>query len=765
MDGDHVTLTTDDAAPAAPDCGHADQPGELDPDQPGPATDQIEAVSDAWDEMFPGFGDDTTDEQRWADLDVRAVVAQLPRDNGPRLDDVEWGRFRHAYGPAADLPVLLTRLSDPDPAAASHTLGVVWNHLRHQGGTSMAAPLAVPFLIRTATDPDVHRRGDLLDLAAEIGRRNHFGRDTRTGLLQAADDEQRYDTHGYPGHWSIQAGRDALAADAAILLALLDDPDTQVRCHAAYALAAASSRAAEITDRLRARLAAETEPAARISLLLAAAQLAREHHHQLDATTAWVRGLWSDPARPLDVRFGAGLARLCLTDTPPPAELLDLLAHAVSPHTADWMRQVPWPDDIDRHGGLGVWLAHLLRGDQPGPDTALTSRLSTSPHPQARIAAIRAGYHIAAQSRQATDEIVADMAQRLGDVNRPVALVAARYLGRVGAATAPVADLLAAAALDHDHDEVRAWATVGLAHAGDPRAVAPLAGLLGQDRCPWPHSNAAGADLCTPVRLLDALRPHAAELLPALIDRLHEGGDGWGPLAGDLVHGVGSWGEAAGPAARAVATFLVRGPLDTATVVTALGRIGPTAADLIPVLDPPPHSADDADRAVIAWACWRISGERTASTVATLTRAASVRCDARALRMLADLGPAADSSADTIRTMLANADATLRVEAAHTLWGITGQHAEALPVLLDTLQHIDEPDRPGPLQVTALEYLGEIGALAPEAIPVLQTVLQTDRRVGGTGEHDSGHDEFTWDQHVQHVAAHTLTRIQHATTE
>src|SRR5437867_3153591 len=103
MDGDHVTSTTDDATPAAPDSGHADQPGEPDPDQPEPATDQTEPDSDAWKEMFRGFGDDTTDEQRWAALDVRAVVAQLPRGDRPlRLDDIEWGRFRHAYGPAAD---------------------------------------------------------------------------------------------------------------------------------------------------------------------------------------------------------------------------------------------------------------------------------------------------------------------------------------------------------------------------------------------------------------------------------------------------------------------------------------------------------------------------------------------------------------------------------------------------------------------------------------------------------------------------------------
>src|SRR6266545_1838110 len=723
-----------DAGPSLPVLGYNEPAGEPDVD------------GDAWDRAM---AEDKLDDF-WADRDVRRVVAQLPRGDGaPRLDDVDWDRFHHAYGPASDVPVLLARLNDPDPAAASEALGVLANNLRHQGGTSCAGPLAVPFLIRLAADPDVHHRWQLLDLAGEIGRRNHFGRDTRTGLLRCADDEERYDNHGYPEQWSIQAGRDALAADTAVLLSLLDYPDSHVR---------------EITDGLRHRLRSETEPPVRISLLLAIAQIAHEHQQQLDVTAAWVQSLWSDPVHPLDVRLGAGIAWLCLTDAPPPTPLLDLLGHAVTPQTASWMREVPWPDDIDYHGGLGTWLVRLLLNDTPGTDTALTLRLAASPHPQTRIAAIRAGYDILLWSRSATDEIVAAIAERLADPSHPVAVVAARYLGRVGTATTTVADQLAEA-LDHHHDEVRAWAAVGLAHCGDPRAVAPLARLLGQDRCPWPASKAWGADIRTPVRLLDAMRPYAAGLLPALIERLREGGDGWRPLARDLVRGVGCWGADGGPAALAVGTFLLHGPLDTATVVTALGRIGPVAAAVVPVLDSTAKSADDGAQAVLAWASWRITGERTASTVATLTRVARIPPHgAQALRLLADLGPAARSGVDTIRALLIDGDCWNRVEAAHSLWRVTGDLEDTLPVLLDAARRGDEPGRLS-VDVTALQYLGEIGAPAAAATPVLEAVLRGDRRVGGTGDYESGFDEIGWDQHVQQVAAHALTCIQHPTTD
>src|SRR6266545_1947034 len=73
---------------------------------------------------------------------------------------------------------------------------------------------------------------------------------------------------------------------------------------------------------------------------------------------------------------------------------------------------------------------------------------------------------------------------------------------------------------------------------------------------------------------------------------------------------------------------------------------------------PAPQCADDATRAVLACACWRITDERTATTVAALTRAATTRpYQSRALRMLADLSPAAHSSVDTVRAQLADADA------------------------------------------------------------------------------------------------------------
>jgi hypothetical protein len=422
------------------------------------------------------------------------------------------------------------------------------------------------------------------------------------------------------------------------------------------------------------------------------------------------------------------------------------------------MRAVPWPDDIAGHGGLGVWLVRLLDGP-PTPRSLVTGHLAVSPHPPTRIWAIRAGYEIAEQWRSTTGGVVAMLAQRLTDPDPSVARVAARYLGRVGVATKPVADALAAA-LHHADAEVRASMTVGLAHCGDHRAVATLVGLLGHDRCPWPAHTTWGDDIRSPVHVLDALRPHATQLLPALLARLHDGGEGWDTVATDLVRGLGTWGVDAGDAAPAVAALLIRGPVGIDTVVTTLGRIGPAAAFAVPVLDTLAER-EDKHAALIAWAYWRITGEQPDTTAATLARlAATPRHGPQALRLLADLGPAAAGSADSIRTLLASRDRWTRVEAAHALWRASGDLRDALPVLLDEAGCVDHPDEVGIVRAAAFGYLGQIGALAAEAIPALEAVLRRDRRVGGTGHYRDDHNAITWDQHCQQLVTAALDRLR-----
>jgi hypothetical protein len=145
-----------------------------------------------------------------------------------------------------------------------------------------------------------------------MGRRNHFGIDSRTDLLRADDD--RIGPLGDLSTWSIEAAQTALGAYAATLLSLLDDPDAGVRCNAAYALTVASVDAERVTGGLHARLQVETEPAARASLILGIAEVAGRHGTD-PAVVGWAEMLWSDPVWApsflRDVRFIRGDAERC----------------------------------------------------------------------------------------------------------------------------------------------------------------------------------------------------------------------------------------------------------------------------------------------------------------------------------------------------------------------------------------------------------------------------------------------------------------------
>ncbi|GGM55870.1 HEAT repeat domain-containing protein [Dactylosporangium sucinum] len=778
------------------------------------------------------------------DGDVRRVLAALRADERLTLDDVPWRRFHHAYGPADDVPALLRGLAHPDPWRAARHLDELWNKVRHQGLSEPAAALAVPFLVAAAADPTTHGRDRVLLLAAEAGRRKHDGGDRRTDLLRAAGPPTGgADGADCPRAWTLQAAREAVSADAGTLVALLADRDPEVRATAAYALAAACSPAAQVRPALRTRLAAETEPPVRISLILALTQLGVEHDEP--DTAARAERLWSDASRPPDVRLAGALAWLCASPSPAPSALLDVLA-AVPPEAEQWLSRVPWPDDITRRGGLAAWLVAFL-GDAPDTRLRLAERLAASPDPAVAASALHAAHEVA-RTWRTHESAAADLLSRhLEHPDREVARTAARHLASAGEVPAPVADRVAAS-LTHADSEVRAWAAVTLAHRGDPRAVAPLAALLRREDWPWPEPYRRGTYIAPPEALLDRLHPFAADLLPAVLHRLSTPDRaGWQHVRRDLLAALAEWPAVA---AEAVGTLLAllsppgqaahRSPATVTptgkrlalvalparsspgsangsgpalavdarrvdpsaapptaadpipriprqrpssdpggdggrrsavahlgAVVTVLGRIGPPAAAAVPLLDHLTVDATPADLAVLVWARWRITGDRSDATAATLADLASTdgvrpqrprlpadggpthgprlpvdggwahaprpitdqgpadaprlptdRGRADALRLLADLGPAAAAHETLLRALaVGGGSAWVRAQAAYALWRATGDAPSAVTVLVELLADRPDPAWFDPVHAVAAGHLAEIGAPAEAAAP------------------------------------------------
>lgn len=296
-------------------------------------------------------------ESFWAYYDVRPVLAEMRAGGEPDLGSIAWGRFHHWHGPAADVPGLLETIAGPDPQLALAALRRLSGRLVHQRCTSGPAALAVPFLLRIAAHPTTHHRDLVLSLAAWAGHRVNHVVETRLTLFRVADLPGRISitASGERGDWALQAAREALGADAGILIRLVNDEDPDVRAEAAFAIATALDSPPAAEDALRTRLGVEGDRAVRISLVLAIGQLCED--------LAETERRWRDRAQPDDVRFAAALAWLCLTDLPAPTDLTGLLNELTTPEMEHTMLRVPWGDPYFQNG-LSGWLDGLL-GDTP----------------------------------------------------------------------------------------------------------------------------------------------------------------------------------------------------------------------------------------------------------------------------------------------------------------------------------------------------------------------------------------------------------------
>lgn len=73
------------------------------------------------------------------------------------LDDPEWSRLSHAYGPASDTPLLLTQLAcstAPHTDSDSEPWFSLWSSLCHQGDVFTASYAAVPHLVEIACNAE-----------------------------------------------------------------------------------------------------------------------------------------------------------------------------------------------------------------------------------------------------------------------------------------------------------------------------------------------------------------------------------------------------------------------------------------------------------------------------------------------------------------------------------------------------------------------------------------------------------------------------------
>ncbi|MER5831690.1 hypothetical protein ABT116_12835 [Streptomyces sp. NPDC002130] len=303
-------------------------------------------------------------------FDVRAVVAAIRPEvkDGFLLHEVPWENFPQGDHVREAIHLLHTSGS-PVRTGTGVVSGMCANDMR------AAAVLAVPFLIRIATDPRHPYRADALAEVSSPARARYFGVASRGELLRHRAEPQYDDLYGdygvevtgYPAGWSVVAARGAITADAILLTPLLHDPDPAIRIRAAYALAAATDLDRAVCAAFRTRLDAEQDPIVHAALVFATAEATRAHPHP--PTTVWMRERWRDRTQVPEALLAAAIGWLCLTDEPAPDDLRAAVDDLATDERAHAMDDLPWMAAAggSSETGLQRCVREMLHPEQPDP--------------------------------------------------------------------------------------------------------------------------------------------------------------------------------------------------------------------------------------------------------------------------------------------------------------------------------------------------------------------------------------------------------------
>ena len=235
------------------------------------------------------------------------------------LDAIDWVHLTHAHGPADDVPRLLRDLASAEHDVRQRARWCLYDTIIHRGARTEASAPAIPFLLELAAAPDVRDRPELLHLVAHLV----------AGQLGVAADPVIY-----IGASDLRDGEDAAILRASYLagerggplaLALLDDPDPELRAAAAYLLACLWTLADRSVPALRGRLAVEPAPETRAVLAFALGRLVAPGptpDPQLASLLA------ADPAPLVGLLAAIGLVRLHGAGAP--AAVVDILVAALA---------------------------------------------------------------------------------------------------------------------------------------------------------------------------------------------------------------------------------------------------------------------------------------------------------------------------------------------------------------------------------------------------------------------------------------------------
>ncbi len=121
------------------------------------------------------------------------------------LEAVGWGRLRHAYGPADDVPALLCGLLIRDAEPREDVFATLFSTIWHQGTVYDSSVRAVPFLLRLLADRRTPDRIGVLHLLSALAAAGAIPR-------SATPEDSRPDAEALATNAAVAAGADLLLA-------------------------------------------------------------------------------------------------------------------------------------------------------------------------------------------------------------------------------------------------------------------------------------------------------------------------------------------------------------------------------------------------------------------------------------------------------------------------------------------------------------------------------------------------------------------------
>ncbi|ALV39107.1 hypothetical protein [Streptomyces sp. CdTB01] len=645
------------------------------------------------------------------------------------LDAVDWVTLSHNYGSAEDVPELLRRCAEPDPDDAVDAAFELLNRLFHQGGwICSAAPAALPFLLRLAESPTVPlpSRREVLELlwrlAAEAGRV-----------------AERFLEPGWQPAWEHALPR---------VFLLLTDPVPEIRRDAAHLLGVCDSPGELVLPALMRCWQAETDPAARLDVVLALGRAVNRQPAGPQATEVMelLRGLLDAPEAQTRL---AAVHALAAAAPHLPVQRVDLLLEAVRDPSVELWRHTSSVDAGVQ--GVHNWTAALFTGPSPVFTLGL---LKDHPDVDQRVGALAQAGGLLAQWRSVSVDLLPFLAARLGDPATEVRFRAAELLACLGPAAVAHADKVAVLLDDTAARDTRKRQTVSeaavwaLARMDDPRCVSGLIELTRGSRSGFATGSAAypittglhHVVLPSLTEVLTCLPDYAELLLPAIVEQLDAVTDDHA-LKG-MCRVIEAWGAVAKAAVPQLLGLLEddRTWAAAANALAGIGTAGYGARDLLSARS----SSGEAGAEVAAWACWKVSGEPEPVLEALGHAAAQGSIPRPFLRMLADLGPYAAHYADQLRVMAADSEPWTRIEAAHALWATTGDTETSVPAMTSVVRGLAKGTYL-PVMLPAVRYLAQIGHATRPAAQLLRAVPTRDQRLRSNG----GWRGFTQDEAIR----------------